>query len=57
MHNTTHTQNTNQSNEDIMLRAELELLMKERETLLIIAGAAWCLRLIVSTDAAMMRFL
>jgi hypothetical protein len=34
MHNTTH------SNEDIMLRAELELLMKERATLLIIAGAA-----------------
>jgi hypothetical protein len=33
-------QNTTHSNEDIMLRAELELLMKERATLLIIAGAA-----------------
>jgi hypothetical protein len=33
-------QNTNQSNEENMLRAELELLMKERENLLIIAGAA-----------------
>jgi hypothetical protein len=33
-------QNTTNSNEDIMLRAELELLMKERATLLIIAGAA-----------------
>jgi hypothetical protein len=33
-------QNTIDSNEDIMLRAELELLMKERQNLLIIAGAA-----------------
>ena len=33
-------QNTTNSNEDIMLRAELELLMKERQNLLIIAGAA-----------------
>lgn len=33
-------QNTNQSNESSMLRAELELLMRERETLLIITGAA-----------------
>jgi hypothetical protein len=32
--------NTINSNENSMLRAELELLMKERETLLIIAGAA-----------------
>jgi hypothetical protein len=32
--------NTTNSNEDIMLRAELELLMKERQNLLIIAGAA-----------------
>ena len=40
MQNTTHMQNNSQLNEDSMLRAELELLMKERETLLIIAGAA-----------------
>ena len=40
MQNTTHMQSTSQLNEDGMLRAELELLMKERETLLIIAGAA-----------------
>ena len=33
-------QNTLHSNETNMLSAELELLMKERETLLIIAGAA-----------------
>jgi hypothetical protein len=33
-------QNTTNSNEDIMLRAELELLMKERQNLLVIAGAA-----------------
>lgn len=33
-------QNSSHSNENNMLRAELELLMKERETLLIIAGAA-----------------
>jgi hypothetical protein len=33
-------QNTTHANEDIMLRAELELLMKERQNLLIIAGAA-----------------
>jgi hypothetical protein len=33
-------QNTSHSNENNMLRAELELLMKERENLLIIAGAA-----------------
>lgn len=33
-------QNTQHSNENNMLRAELELLMKERDTLLIIAGAA-----------------
>jgi hypothetical protein len=32
--------NTNHSAENSMLRAELELLMKEREKLLIIAGAA-----------------
>jgi len=32
--------NTIHSAEDNMLRSELELLMKERETLLIIAGAA-----------------
>ncbi|EUJ10571.1 hypothetical protein Meth11DRAFT_1397 [Methylophilaceae bacterium 11] len=32
--------NTQQIAESNMLRAELELLMKERETLLIIAGAA-----------------
>jgi hypothetical protein len=32
--------NTNHSAESNMLRAELELLMKERETLLVIAGAA-----------------
>jgi hypothetical protein len=40
MNSTKTMQNTNHSNEDIMLRAELELLMKERATLLIIAGAA-----------------
>jgi hypothetical protein len=33
-------QKTIHSNEDSMLRAEFELLMKERETLLVIAGAA-----------------
>ncbi len=33
-------QNTNHSAENNMLRAELELLMNERENLLIIAGAA-----------------
>lgn len=33
-------QPTHQSNDDNMLRSELELLMKERDTLLIIAGAA-----------------
>jgi hypothetical protein len=33
-------QNTTHSNETNMLSAELELLMKERENLLIIAGAA-----------------
>ncbi|WP_047537242.1 hypothetical protein [Methylotenera versatilis] len=33
-------QNTQQSAENNMLRSELELLMKERESLLIIAGAA-----------------
>lgn len=33
-------QNSTHSNETNMLSAELELLMKERETLLIIAGAA-----------------
>jgi hypothetical protein len=33
-------QNTQQSAENNMLRSELELLMRERETLLIIAGAA-----------------
>ena len=33
-------QNTNNTNETNMLRAELELLMKERENLLIIAGAS-----------------
>ncbi len=33
-------QNTNHSAENSMLSSELELLMKERETLLIIAGAA-----------------
>jgi hypothetical protein len=33
-------QKTTNSNENIMLRAELELLMKERQNLLIIAGAA-----------------
>ncbi len=33
-------QNTHQQAEDSMLRSELELLMKEREKLLIIAGAA-----------------
>jgi hypothetical protein len=32
--------NTNHSAENSMLRAEVELLMKEREKLLIIAGAA-----------------
>jgi hypothetical protein len=32
--------NTNHNAENSMLRAELELLMKERETLLVIAGAA-----------------
>jgi len=38
MQNTTqHNSNSAESN---MLRSELELLMKERETLLIIAGAA-----------------
>jgi len=31
---------SNQSAENSMLRTELELLMKERETLLVIAGAA-----------------
>ena len=40
MQNTQFLQTISQSNEDNMLRAELELLMKERETLLIIAGAA-----------------
>ena len=43
MQNTTQYTNTKQINnsaENNMLRAELELLMKERETLLIIAGAA-----------------
>ena len=43
MQNTTQHTNTKQANnsaESNMLRAELELLMKERETLLIIAGAA-----------------
>ena len=34
------TQYINNSAESSMLRAELELLMKERETLLIIAGAS-----------------
>lgn len=33
-------QNTHHQAEDSMLRSELELLMKEREKLLIIAGAA-----------------
>jgi hypothetical protein len=33
-------QKTNQMTDDNMLRSEIELLMKERETLLIIAGAA-----------------
>ncbi len=33
-------QNTHHQAEDNMLRSELELLMKEREKLLIIAGAA-----------------
>lgn len=33
-------QNTHHQTEDNMLRSELELLMKEREKLLIIAGAA-----------------
>jgi hypothetical protein len=33
-------ENTNHSAENSMLRTELELLMKERETLLVIAGAA-----------------
>jgi|TARA_B110000503_G_scaffold48927_1_gene79435 hypothetical protein len=33
-------QNTNQTAENNMLRTELELLMKERETLLVIAGIA-----------------
>ena len=33
-------QNSSYTAENNMLRAELELLMKERETLLIIAGAA-----------------
>ena len=33
-------ENTNQSAENGMLRKELELFMKERETLLVIAGAA-----------------
>jgi hypothetical protein len=33
-------QKSNQTPDDSMLRSELELLMKERETLLIIAGAA-----------------
>lgn len=33
-------ENTNHTAENNMLRAELELLMKERETLLVIAGAA-----------------
>ncbi len=33
-------QNTDHSSESNMLRSELELLIKERETLLIIAGAA-----------------
>ena len=32
--------NNSQTSESSMLRAELELLMKERETLLVIAGAA-----------------
>lgn len=42
MQNTTQHTNTyaNNSAESNMLRAELELLMKERETLLIIAGAS-----------------
>ena len=40
MQTTTNMQSNSQTNEDSMLRAELELLMKERETLLIIAGAA-----------------
>ena len=43
MQNTTQHTNTKQANnsaESNMLRAELELLMKEREILLIIAGAA-----------------
>lgn len=33
-------QNTNQAAENNMLRTELELLMKERENLLVIAGIA-----------------
>ncbi len=33
-------QNTNQTAENNMLRTELELLMKERENLLVIAGIA-----------------
>jgi len=33
-------QNTNQTAENNMLRTELELLMKEREALLVIAGIA-----------------
>ncbi len=32
--------NTNETAENNMLRSEFELLMKERETLLVIAGAA-----------------
>ncbi len=42
MQNTTQYANStaNNSAESHMLRSELELLMKERETLLIIAGAA-----------------
>jgi hypothetical protein len=44
LNNLNHTKkmmpNTIHSAEDNMLRSELELLMKERETLLIIAGAA-----------------
>ena len=43
-------QNTLHSNENNMLRAELELLMKERDTLLIIAGAATGLIAELATD-------
>lgn len=43
-------QNTQHSAETNMLRSEVELLMKERETLLIIAGAAAGLIAELNTD-------